>query len=249
MSQRFPDTDPGNSTSRAQPYLHLFTTSADRHQQHHHISRWFRDIRLQDTQAHYFRFALNTSLPRARQLVQSHALYQPFRAACEQATCDLASGRHRRHPDRHPPERTVGAIVVPAYNASGRVHFHGWIRIPTIAIADTCEIPIDEHGQGLPIVGPVALSHWVHHLIGHQDAPFHASWPYLTSLWIHHEHQHAVPDDAHTPDAAETYLEQSRDGELRMLADAELVPTRLFARLEASASGTDTSSITPRDPR
>lgn len=153
-----------------------------------------------------------------------------FRQACERSTVRLFPGFSRRHPKRHDAQSSVGVIVLPAVSASGRLHFHGWIRIPHQASQTPQRLTVSEDGRPLAIVAPEALVVVARALVSDKDAPFGPWWGHSTSLWIANRDGHA--SSTRISGCGFSYLRKKADHELRMWSKVEYIPELVFTRVE-----------------
>lgn len=179
-----------------------------------------RQCMRQDDTADYYTFSLNTTVPGTNQLVRA------FRQACERATVRLFPTFSKSHPERHHPQSSIAVIVLPAVSASGRVHYHGWIRIPRNAPQALQRLWIQERGRSLAIESPEALAAFARALTADVHALFHPTRWYSTSLWIANRDGRAASTG--TEGFGLNYLLKTADYELRQWADVEFVPTRVL---------------------
>lgn len=220
--------DAGTNVTEWADYIRTFPTPSDLPKYHASYAGWIRDLRNQDDTGLYFNFALSTKQPQIRGRQGNQAMYKPWRKVSERTTTRFFPSCSKRHPERHPPELSFGAIVVPCFNASGMIHDHGWCRIPVDACDGTMNIEIRVRGQKQIITGPRGLGEFVYALVYAKDAPFRDT---STSLWIHHVNGEARCDTESDPDPGFTYLTKTADFELRQWGKAELIPTFVFKRL------------------
>lgn len=195
-----------------------------------HFARWIRRLCQHDQNADYFPFALNTTLPIAKS-PESPMFIRAIRQVCEQTTLKLFPTLSRNHPERHPTCQSIAVVVLPAVSASGRLHYHGWIRVPKAASQKRASILIRQDGNPSSIIGSEGLAEFVKALVYDADAPFRTSGRHFTSFWIQHKDGHAQPTSANDSTGEFPYLRKTADGEMRQWTWTEFIPTLVLARV------------------
>ncbi len=215
--------DQGTNVNHVAQYLSNFAGPNAAALNHRAVADWVRESVEHDRAADYYSFALNTTLPGSAKFIPA------FRQASQTATVRLFPSFSRSHPERHDAMSSVGVIVIPAVSASGRLHFHGWIRMPCSASQTPKRLGIFENGVRIAIQAPEGLVTLVDTLVYDNDAPFNARSAGFTSLWIAHRDGQAV--STRTNGFGFKYLLKTADGELRMWSEAEFIPKMVFARV------------------
>jgi len=219
--------DLGTNVQQIAEYLSNFAgpNSAKRH--HWNKAYWVRRYIRRDDTADYYCFDLNTTVG----LPGTTLIVPGFRQACERATVRLNPSFSKSHPERHDPQSSVGVILLPAVSASGRLHPHGWIRIPRSASQALRPVCIQVKGVDRVIQAPEALATFVHLLVDYIGAPFRPQrWGQTTSLWIANRDGRAA--STRIDGLMLSYLLKTADNELRKWDDLEFIPHKMFVRME-----------------
>jgi hypothetical protein len=121
-----------------------------------------------------------------------------FDSACATASCEVFPELSRRQHWRHPSDKSIGVIVVPAVFASGALNWRGVLRLPVSAVSgpsDVVLIPVNDQATETLITGPAALRIAAAALRGW----FHSGPVASMSLWIAYE----SVSDCRRPEAAD----------------------------------------------
>lgn len=212
--------DPGTNVDLMADYLSLFPGRNAAARFHERAARGVRQRMRQDGTADYYTFSLNSTVPGLNQFVRG------FRQACERATVRLFPNFSKSHPERHDPQSSIAVIVLPAVSASGRLHFHGWVRIPRTAPQTPGRLWIHEQGHLRVVDAPEAIVTFVDALVAAPDAPFCPGQRYYTSLWVANRDGRAASTG--TEGFGLKYLMKTGDYEVRQWADVEFVPTHVL---------------------
>jgi hypothetical protein len=196
---------------------------------------WIGSVIEKDHAGLYYPFSLSyTGL-----IAPAEGMKRFFRASVN-ASMETFGDLSRSDSKRHHSDKSFGVIVLRCISASGLVHWHGFIRMPLLAIngvLDDAVIAIEDHNERLTITGPSALrtmnltlrdqfhprpgvsmslgiGNQAHDGERHPRAADHRRYPHVTSGWL-------------------TYLQGTADGEVRDWRDLEFLPHAVFKRVLA----------------
>lgn len=221
--------DAGTNVEQFKNYIELFSGPNAAKIYGRHFARWIRRLCQCDEHADYFPFALNTTLPIAKS-PESPVFIRAIRQVCEQTTLKLFPTLSRKHPERHPARLSIAVVVLPSVSASGRLHYHGWIRIPRAASQEPASILIRQDGNLTSINCSEALAAFVNALVYDVDAPFRTSGRHFTSFWVQHKNGDAQPAGPNSNEAFR-YLRKSADKEIREWTRTEFIPTLVLRKV------------------
>ena len=229
---------PGSNRQFRRQYNQQFRNFTARDQIAAEMAKWLDDIIAADTAGVYVPIVLTFSTPLS--LVEVRRRF--FHAAVDTSRTVFPE-LSRSNSDRHPVEKSVGVILLPAMSADGLMHYHGFVRLPVLALPpDAPPVPITIHeSSALKIIeGPRALLVFVKRLRHY----FHPHRGRSTSIWLGNH----APRDGARAEAADhrrypqiatgqlSYLQNAPDGEVRQWTDADCTPKAVFKGLASVAA-------------
>ena len=229
---------PGTNRQFRRQYNQQFRSFTERDQTAAGMAKGLELVITADTAGAYISFVLTFSTPLS--LVE---VRRRFTHACWDTSRKLFPELSHSNSDRHPAEKSVGVILLPAMSADGLWHYHGFVRLPLLALppdAPPVAITIHESSALKIIEGPTALLAFVKRLRRY----FHPHRGRSTSLWVGN---HAPRDGARAEAAdhrrypqivagALTYLQNFADGEVRALIDTDFLPKAVFKGIWSCAA-------------
>jgi hypothetical protein len=223
----------GTNAGAFQRYAEGFLGPNSRRRYASLMAGWVATIIRSDHAGVYFPFALTYT-----GLLSPSGGITRFFHACVDASRNIFPELSRSNSRRHHSDKSVGVIVIPCVSASGLIHWHGFIRIPALAMKgtpDAVSFVIQDDTVHTLISGPHALRTFAATL---RDQ-FHPHPGVSTSLWIENQ----TPSDGRRQEAADhiryphvchrslAYLQNTADGEVRDWTGTAFLPHAVFRRV------------------